>query len=113
MGHIERRVKKKIHCTKCLHKEIREIQYKQLNSTPESSRTERSKHIHKRIRRQEIVKLRAEIIQLETKRTMLGINKTKSCFFVKINKIDKPLDILTKGQETISKLTKLGMKRET
>jgi hypothetical protein len=31
--------------TKCLYKEIGEIPYKQLNSTPESSRTERSKYI--------------------------------------------------------------------
>jgi hypothetical protein len=31
----------------------------------------------------------------ETKRTIQGINKTKSWFFEKINKIDKPLSKLT------------------
>jgi hypothetical protein len=42
----------------------------------------------KRSRRQEIIKLRAEINQVETKRTIQRINKTKSWFFEKINKID-------------------------
>ena len=44
MGHNESGAKRKVHTTKCLHKEIRDISYKQLNSTPESSRTKRSKH---------------------------------------------------------------------
>jgi hypothetical protein len=42
-------------------------------------------------RMQEIIKLRAEINQLETKRTIQTINETKSCFFETINKIDKTL----------------------
>jgi hypothetical protein len=36
----------------------------------------------KRSRLQEIVKLRAEINQLETERTIQRVNKIKSCFFV-------------------------------
>jgi hypothetical protein len=48
-------------------------------------------------RRQEIVKLREEINQIETKKTIQRISKTKSWFFERINKIDKPLAILTKG----------------
>jgi hypothetical protein len=51
----------------------------------------------KRSRRQEIVKLRAEINQIETKKRIQRISKTKSRFFEKINKIDKPLAKLTKG----------------
>ena len=47
---------------------------------------------------QEIVKLRIEINQLETKRTIQRINKAKAWFFEKINKIDKPLCKL-KGRE--------------
>ena len=42
----------------------------------------------KRSRRQEIIKLRDEINQVETKRTIQRINKTRSWFFEKINKID-------------------------
>jgi hypothetical protein len=45
----------------------------------------------KRSRWQEIIRLRAEINQVETKRTTQRINKTRSWFFKKINKIDKPL----------------------
>ena len=48
-------------------------------------------------RRQEIVKLRAEINQIETKKTIQRISKTKSLFFERINKIDKHLAKLTKG----------------
>jgi hypothetical protein len=51
----------------------------------------------KRSRRQEIIKLRGEINQLETRRTIQRINQTRSWFFEKINKIDKPLSRLTRG----------------
>jgi hypothetical protein len=51
----------------------------------------------KRSRRQEIIKLRGEINQLETRRTIQRINQTRSWFFEKINKIDKPLARLTRG----------------
>jgi hypothetical protein len=51
----------------------------------------------KRSRLQEIIKLGAEINQVETKRTIQIINQTRSWFFVKINKIDKPLVRLTRG----------------
>jgi hypothetical protein len=51
----------------------------------------------KRSRWQEIIKLRAEINQTETKRTIQRINKTKSWFFEKMNKIDKPLARLIRG----------------
>jgi hypothetical protein len=44
----------------------------------------------KRSRCQEIIKLRAEINQVETKRTIQRINQTRNWFFEKINKIDKP-----------------------
>ena len=42
-------------------------------------------------RRKEIIKIRAEINEKETKETIAKINKTKSWFFQKINKIDKLL----------------------
>jgi ribosomal protein L34E len=45
----------------------------------------------KKNRWQEIIKLRAEINKVETKRAIQGINQTRSWFFEKINKIDKPL----------------------
>ena len=51
----------------------------------------------KRSRRQELIKFRAEINQVETKRTIQRSNQTRSWFFEKINKIDKPLARLTRG----------------
>ena len=47
-------------------------------------------------RRKEIIKIREEINEIETKKTIAKINKTKSWFFEKINKIDKPLARLIK-----------------
>jgi hypothetical protein len=51
----------------------------------------------KRNRQQEIFKFRAEINQVETKRTIQRINQTRRWSFEKINKIDKPLARLTTG----------------
>ena len=47
---------------------------------------------------------------METKKTLEKINKTKSWFFEKLNKIDKPLArlIKKKGEDSI----KLEMKKE-
>ena len=42
-------------------------------------------------RRKEILKIRAEINAKETKETIAKINKAKSWFYKKINKIDKPI----------------------
>ena len=49
-------------------------------------------------RRKEIRKSRAERNEKETKEIIAKINKVKSWFFEKINKIDKPLARLIKKQ---------------
>ena len=53
-------------------------------------------------RKKEIIKIKAEIIEKETKETIAKTNKTKSWFFEKINKIGKPLPRHqeTKGEES-------------
>jgi hypothetical protein len=63
----------------------------------------------KRSRRQEIIKLRAEINQIETKRTVQRINQTRSWFFEKISKIDKPLARLTRGHRDSILINKTKM----
>ena len=63
-------------------------------------------------RRKEIIKIRAEIREKETKETLAKINKAKSWFFEKINKIDKPLARLIKKKGRRIKSTKLEMKME-
>ena len=47
-------------------------------------------------RGKEILKIRTQIREIETKTAIQRIKKTKSSFFEKINKIDKYLDRLTK-----------------
>jgi hypothetical protein len=66
----------------------------------------------KRSRKQEIIKLRTEINQVETKRTIQTINQTRSWFFEKINKIDKPLARLTRGQRDIILINKIRNEKE-
>ena len=55
--------------------------------------------------------IRAEINEKEMKETIVKINKTKSWFFEKINKIDKPLARLIEEKRRI-KSTKSEMKKE-
>ena len=57
-------------------------------------------------RRKEIIKIRAEINEIETKKTIAKVNKTKTWFFQKINKIDKTLPRLKRkrGRTQINKI---------
>ena len=63
-------------------------------------------------RRKEILKFIAEINAKETKEIIAKINKTKSWFFERINKIDKSLARLIKKKGRRIKSTKLEMKME-
>ena len=47
-------------------------------------------------RRKEIIKIKEENNKIEIKKTTDKVNKTKSWFFEKVNKIDNPLSRLTK-----------------
>ena len=58
-------------------------------------------------RRKEIIKIRAEICEIETRKTIAKINKTKSWFFEKINKIDKPLARLIKRKREKTQINKI------
>ena len=55
-------------------------------------------------RRRELVKIRAELNEIETKGTVEQINKTRSWFFERINKIDKPLALLKTKKTLINKI---------
>ena len=46
---------------------------------------------HKVSRRKEIIKIRAEINEIENRKTMEKIRETKNWFFKNINTVDKPL----------------------
>ena len=61
-------------------------------------------------RRKEITKIRAELNEIETKKIQ-KINETKSWFFEKINKIDRPLARLTKKRREKIQITSLRNER--
>ena len=53
-------------------------------------------------RRKKITKIRAELNDIETKNTILRINESRSWFFEKIIRIDKPLGrLIKKKRESI------------
>ena len=58
-------------------------------------------------RKEEIIKIRAEINEKETKGTKAKINKTKSWFFEKINKIGKPLARFVKKKREKNQINKI------
>ena len=58
-------------------------------------------------RSKEIIKIRAEINTKETKEIIAKINKAKSWFFEKINKIDKPLARLIKKKREKNQINKI------
>ena len=56
--------------------------------------------------RKKLIKIQAELNEIETRRTVEQINKTRSWFFERINKIDKTLASIIKNKKTqINKIT--------
>jgi hypothetical protein len=58
-------------------------------------------------RRREIIKIRIEINETETKKSKERINETKRWFFEKINKIDRSLANLTKMSREKTQISKI------
>ena len=57
--------------------------------------------------RKEIIKIREEKNEKEMKETIVKINKTRSWFLEKINKIDKPLVRLFKKKRETNQINKI------
>ena len=57
--------------------------------------------------RKKEIKIRAEINEKETKETIANVNKTKSWFFQKINKLDKPLARVSKEKKEKNQINKI------
>ena len=58
-------------------------------------------------RRRELIKNRAELNEIEIRRTVEQNNKTRSWFFERINKIDKPLASLIKKKREKNQINKI------
>jgi hypothetical protein len=110
MGHNENSAKRKVHSTKCL---VKKLERSYTNNLTAHLRALQQKEANspKRSRRQDIVKLRAKINQIETKKKIQRIGKTKSWFFERINEIDKHLKKLTKGPRGIIQINKIRNKK--
>ena len=80
-----------------------------IRNVKESSRTKRSKYTQEEYTAEKF-KLRAKINQVETKRTIQRINKTRSWYFEKISKIDKHLAKLSRGHRDSIQINKIKYK---
>ena len=92
MGHDKSSAKRKVHSNTGIRQETSQIN----NLTLHLKQLEEEESKNPMVSRRKDIKLRAEINEKETKETIAKINKTKSWFFEKINKIDKPLARLIK-----------------
>ena len=87
MGHCKSSPKGKVHSNTGIPQERRKSQIN--NLTLHLKQLEKEEMKNPRVsRRKEIFKIRAEINTKETKETITKINKAKSWFFERINKID-------------------------
>jgi hypothetical protein len=94
MGHNESISKRKTHRSECLQKKLVRAHTSSL-TTHLNALEQKEANSPKWNSWQEIIKLRGEINKVET-RTIQRINQTRSWYFKKINKIYKPLAILTR-----------------
>ena len=62
--------------------------------------------------RRQVIKIRAEINELETRSTVDQINRTRSWFFERANKVDKPLARLTQKNRERTQINKIMNERE-
>ena len=106
MGHYKSSVKGKVHSNIGIPQETRKSQIN--NLTLHLKQLEKEEMKNPRVsRRKEILKIKAEINAKETKETIAKINKTKSWFFERRNKIDKPLARLIKKQREKNQINKI------
>ena len=106
MGCSKTSSKREVYSNTILPQETRNISNKQPNLIPKGIRERRTKK-PKVSRRKEIIKVRSEINEKEMKETIANINETKSWFFGKINKIDKPLARLIKRKRERTQINKI------
>ena len=106
MGHCKSSPKGKVHINIGISQKQEKSQIN--NLTLYLKQLEKEEMKNSRVsRRKKILKIRAEINAKETKDTRAKINKAKTWFFERINKIDKPLARLIKKQREKSQIKKI------
>ena len=112
MGCSKSRSKREVDSNTSPPQEARKSSNKQANFTSKKPLEREEQTRPKASRRKEIIKMRAEIIEIETKETIEKSNEMRSWFFENIDKIDKHLARLIKKKERRLKSIKLEMKKE-
>ena len=106
MGFSKSSAKGKVHSNTSLPQETRENPIN--NLTLHLKQLEKEEMKNPRVStRKEIINILAEIKEKETKETIAQINKAKSWFFEKINKVDKPLARLIKEKREKNQINKI------
>ena len=77
------------------------------NLTLHLNKLEKEQKRPKVSRRKKIIKIKEEINKIEIQKTVDKINQTKSWFFEKVNKIDKPLARLNKNRREKAQINKI------
>ena len=96
MGCSKNSSKSEVYSNTTLPQETRKISDKK-NLTLHLKQLEKEEQTKPKVsRRKETIKIREEINEIETKKTIEKITEAKSWFFEKIKKIDKPLARLIK-----------------
>ena len=110
MGHSKGSPEREVYSNTGLPKKNGNSSNNQSNHTPTRTRgtTQRQPRAS---RRKKITKIRAELNDIETKSTILRINKSRSWFFEKINKIDKPLSRLNKKKRERTQINTIRNER--
>ena len=91
MGYSKSSPEGEIHRNTSIHSKTGKNSNTKDNLTPKGAREKKQQIDPTPSRRRELIKIRAELKEIETRRTVEQINRTRNWFFERINKIDKPL----------------------
>ena len=106
MGYSKSSPEREIHCNTNIHQKLERTQIQKLTlHLKELDKEQQIKTTPSR--RRELIKIQAELNEIETRRTVEQINKTRSWFCERINKIDKPLASLIKKQREKTQINKI------
>ena len=110
MGSSKSSSKREVYSNKILPQETRKISIN--NLTLHLKQLEKEEQRKPKVsKRKEIIKIRSEINEIEMKKTIAKINKTKSWFFEKIIKIDKPFARFIKKKREMTQINRIRNKK--
>ena len=109
MGCRKSNSKREVYSNTILPHETRKTSNRQPNFTPKTTgiRRTKTKTIKTQNQQKEKKSQSSEPKYLKKKETIVNINKTKSWFFEKINKVDKPLARLIKKKRKKNQINKI------